>query len=144
MIVAIIRILLLTLPAILLIYWLCLRFKKARADADENGNARDFNDIGAIRKVLIITLGAVVLLAATLYFTEDDRGDPGQYYVPARVEAGKIIPGYFTDDPDATPTGDESSTDTQKGINSRQSETGQLKSDQSKSGRSKSGNGSKE
>ncbi len=127
MIAAIIRILLLTLPAILLIYWLYLRFKKARASADENGNARDFNDIGAIRKALIIILGVVILLAATLYFTEDDRGDPGQYYVPARVEAGKIIPGYFTDDPNAVPTDDEPSIEAGDNMNSRQRESSQSK-----------------
>ena len=54
-------------------------------------------DIKEIRKVLLVALGTVAFIAIALYSTEDKQGSPEQIYVPARVEDGKLVPGYFKD-----------------------------------------------
>jgi hypothetical protein len=93
----VIRILLLLAPIVLLIIWLVKRSKHTKQE-----DGIDVDIIGA-RRILLSLLSLVIFIAAVLYFTENDRGDPGQIYVPARVEDGKVIPGYFKNEEDASP-----------------------------------------
>jgi hypothetical protein len=95
MAILVIRILLLLAPVFLLILWLV---KRSNRVTDNEGN--DVDVIGA-RKILLVVLSLVTFVAAVLYFTEDDKGNPGQIYVPARVEDGKVNPGYFKNGKDS-------------------------------------------
>jgi len=111
MIVAI-RILLLLLPVIGLLFWI-----RARARRKANGELSD-EDIKHLRLGL---LGLVVLLLVAgfgIRLTESSGGE-GEFYVPARVENGKTIPGHFVkEDPEKAKDKEEASESTDDGEDS--------------------------
>ncbi|UTW54458.1 DUF6111 family protein [Kordiimonas sp. SCSIO 12610] len=88
-----IRILLLLTPIIVIVTWLFLR---ARKNAD--GEHSPDTELTNVRTILTILLALIGLVSAILYFSDEDQGKPGQIYVPARVEDGKVVPGYFEDE----------------------------------------------
>ena len=94
--IVVIRILLLLLPVVGLLFWI-----RSRARRSAEGEFSD-EDVKHLRLGLV---GLVVLLLIAgfgIRMTESSGGE-GEFYVPARVENGKTIPGHFvTEDPDQT------------------------------------------
>jgi len=90
-VIVIIRVLLLLLPVIGLLFWI-----RARARKNARGEMSD-EDVKHLRLGLI---GLVVLLLIAGFGIRmtDNSGDGGAFYVPARVENGKTIPGHFVDE----------------------------------------------
>jgi hypothetical protein len=49
-----------------------------------------------VRTVTILSLaGALLMLAAVVFFIQYDRDPPGGTYIPAHMENGEIVPGHI-------------------------------------------------
>jgi len=89
------RLMLILIPIAALLLWLRWRMKR---DLDEETRNAEFK-----RLRIGLTVLVVVTLAAGLglRFIDDGAGDVDSTYVPARVEDGKVIPGYYIPKDDA-------------------------------------------
>jgi hypothetical protein len=53
-----------------------------------------------VRTVTILSLaGALLMLAAVVFFIQYDRDPPGGTYIPAHMENGEIVPGHIVAPP---------------------------------------------
>lgn len=112
--VILIRVLLLLLPVVGLLFWI-----RARARKNAGGEMSD-EDVRHLRFGLIGLVVLILVAGIGIRMTENS-GTEGEFYVPARVENGKTIPGHFVDedpkkaksedDADKTPEGNEDSDD---------------------------------
>ena len=83
------RIMLLLIPIFGLLLWIRWRMKR---DLDEETREVEFRRLRIGMTVLVLTTLAAGL---GLRFFDDGAGEVDSIYVPARVENGKVIPGYF-------------------------------------------------
>lgn len=101
--VILLRILLVLLPIILLGVWI-----RWRSKVNKGGEIPE-SEVKSLRRTLIVLVLTIVGVGAGLKLS-DESGDVDGTYVPARVEDGKLIPGYFkphgADDQDEATTKD--------------------------------------
>lgn len=113
--IIVIRVLLLLLPVVGLLFWI-----RARARRSANGEFSD-EDVKHLRLGLV-GLVVLLLIAGIGIRMTDTSGGEGEFYIPARVENGKTIPGHFvTEDPDKKPDEEGSAENADEGENSNDS-----------------------
>ncbi len=82
------RILLVLLPIILLVVWV-----RWRSKVNKGGEIPE-SEIKSLRRTLAVLVVTIIGVGIGLKLS-DESGDVDGVYVPARVEDGKLIPGYF-------------------------------------------------
>lgn len=83
------RLMLIIIPIVGLLMWIRWRMKR---DLDEETRRIEFK---RFRIGLSALLVATLATGIGLRFFDDGAGDVDSIYVPARVEDGKVIPGYY-------------------------------------------------
>ena len=92
--IIVIRILLLLLPVIGLIFWIRARARRSQSGEFSNEDVKHLR-LGLVGLVVLLLIAGIGIRMT------DTSGGEGEFYVPARVENGKTIPGHFvTEDPD--------------------------------------------
>lgn len=86
--VILLRILLVLLPIVLLLVWI-----RWRSKVNAGGEIPE-SEVRTLRHSLVAIVVAIIGVGVGLKMF-DDSGDVDGVYVPARVENGKLIPGYF-------------------------------------------------
>lgn len=101
------RIMLVIIPIVGLLLWIRWRMKR---DLDEETREIEFR---RFRIGLVALLVASLATGLGLRFLDDGAGEIDSVYVPARVEDGKVIPGYYIpkDKADKKNTGSSSSNE---------------------------------
>tara|TARA_R110002072_G_scaffold92461_1_gene205773 strand:- start:126 stop:458 length:333 start_codon:yes stop_codon:yes gene_type:complete len=108
--VILLRVLLVLLPIILLLVWVRWRSKV------NNGGEIPESEVKSLRLSLFAIVIAIMGVGIGLKLS-DESGDVDGVYVPARVENGTLIPGYFKpqeSDKKETPSTDDSAADSEK------------------------------
>ena len=83
------RFMLILIPIVALLLWMRWRMKR---DLDEETRKAEFKRLQVGMTVLVV---ATLATGLGLRFFDDGAGDVDSIYVPARVEDGKLIPGYY-------------------------------------------------
>lgn len=83
------RLMLILIPIAALLMWIRWRMKR---DLDEETREIEFR---RLRIGLAVLLAVTLATGLGLRFFDDGAGDIDSIYVPARVEDGKVIPGYY-------------------------------------------------
>lgn len=83
------RLMLILIPIVGLLLWIRWRMKR---DLDEEIRLVEFR---RFRIGMGVLLAAMLATGLGLRFFDDGAGDVDSVYVPARVEDGKVIPGYY-------------------------------------------------
>lgn len=96
--VILLRILLVLLPIILLAVWI-----RWRSKVNKGGEIPE-SEVKSLRRTLFVLVVSIMAVGVGLKLS-DESGDVDGIYVPARVEDGKLIPGYFKPH-DAKPEGE--------------------------------------
>lgn len=89
------RLMLILIPIIGLLMWIRWRMKR---DLDEKTRQVEFK---RFRIGLTVLLVVTLATGLGLRFLDEGAGDVDSVYVPARVEDGKVIPGYYIPKDDA-------------------------------------------
>lgn len=108
--VILLRVLLVLLPVILLVVWVRWRSKLNK------GGEIPASEVKSLRLSLLAIVIAIMGVGIGLKLF-DESGDVDGVYVPARVENGTLIPGYFKpqgDEKKEAPSSDDSAADSEQ------------------------------
>jgi len=83
------RLMLILIPVVGLLLWIRWRMKR---DLDEETRKTEFRRFRIGMTVLVL---ATLATGLGLRFFDEGAGEIDSIYVPARVENGKVIPGYY-------------------------------------------------
>lgn len=112
------RLMLILIPIVALLLWIRWRMKR---DLDEETRRIEFK---RFRIGLASLLVALLATGLGLRFFDDGAGDVDSVYVPARVEDGKVIPGYYIPKEEARPKEKAEKSTTDKPTRSGSSSSG--------------------
>jgi len=89
------------IPSIVYVIWMVRQRRKARAEGLPLDEAPSLEN--APWPVLIASSGILLAIGIGLFLFIDTRGNPGETYIPPRIEDGVVVPGQHVPSEDSEP-----------------------------------------